>query len=101
MSHAHPLDPVEALVCRLKHQGREKAKVLENDHLTIRRGKTILFTCVVPIRGSMRGLKDGAVARKPVQHFLMSVVRLKTLFWELRRKTPASDHLHSQKQERL
>ncbi|GFY40944.1 hypothetical protein TNIN_372841 [Trichonephila inaurata madagascariensis] len=24
----------------------------------------------------MRGLKDGAVARKPVQHFLMSVVRL-------------------------
>ncbi|GFY72214.1 hypothetical protein TNIN_330631 [Trichonephila inaurata madagascariensis] len=26
----------EALVCRLKHQGR--AKVLENDHLTIRRG---------------------------------------------------------------
>ncbi|GFS38647.1 hypothetical protein TNIN_6621 [Trichonephila inaurata madagascariensis] len=36
----------------------------------------------------MRGLKDGAVARKPVQHFLMSVVRLKTLFWEIeRRKT--------------
>ncbi|GFY40937.1 hypothetical protein TNIN_372771 [Trichonephila inaurata madagascariensis] len=27
----------------------------------------------------MRGLKDGAVG-KPVQHFLMSVVRLKTLF---------------------
>ncbi|GFY68412.1 hypothetical protein TNIN_70571 [Trichonephila inaurata madagascariensis] len=43
----------------------------------------------------MRGLKDGAVARKPVQHFLMSVVRLKTLFWEIeRRKTslPWSSH---------
>ncbi|GFY73521.1 hypothetical protein TNIN_210781 [Trichonephila inaurata madagascariensis] len=35
---------------------------------------------------------DGAVARKPVQHFLMSVVRLKTLFWEIGSKT-SSDHL--------
>ncbi|GFY53170.1 hypothetical protein TNIN_249451 [Trichonephila inaurata madagascariensis] len=42
----------------------------------------------------MRVWKDGVVARKPVQHFPMSVVRLKTLFWEIeRRKTRPSGHL--------
>ncbi|GFS43186.1 hypothetical protein TNIN_263551 [Trichonephila inaurata madagascariensis] len=40
----------------------------------------------------MRGLKDGAVARKPVQHFLMSVDRFKKLFWEIETQT-ATDHL--------
>ncbi|GFY73516.1 hypothetical protein TNIN_210731 [Trichonephila inaurata madagascariensis] len=44
----------------------------------------------------MRGLMDGAVARKPVQHFLMSVVRLKTLFWEIERDAKRSDHLWPQ-----
>ncbi|GFY71520.1 hypothetical protein TNIN_93071 [Trichonephila inaurata madagascariensis] len=80
------LDPVRSLSVQVKASKRA-TKVLENDHLTIRGVKTILFhLCRSPAKfgGPMRGLKDGAVARKPVQHFLiLSVVRLKTLFWEL------------------
>ncbi|GFY54887.1 hypothetical protein TNIN_51901 [Trichonephila inaurata madagascariensis] len=61
-------------------------------------GKTILFYLYrspAKLRGPMRGLKDGSVARKPVQHFLMSVVRLKTLFWEIERRKTSLDHLHT------
>ncbi|GFS29051.1 hypothetical protein TNIN_136331 [Trichonephila inaurata madagascariensis] len=45
---------------------------------------------------------DGAVARKPVQHFLMSVVRLKTFFLgEIERRKTASDHPTARNSERL
>ncbi|GFY73520.1 hypothetical protein TNIN_210771 [Trichonephila inaurata madagascariensis] len=85
----HILDRVRSLRGRLKHKGR--AKVLETDHLTIRRGKkTILFLlCIVPreIRGPMRGLMDGAVARsRPTFPDVRGQVE--DIIWEIeRRKT--------------
>ncbi|GFY50020.1 hypothetical protein TNIN_147771 [Trichonephila inaurata madagascariensis] len=97
MSHAHPR-PRQTSVCRLKHQ-KVRARVLgKTTILTIRRGvkKRYFSTCVVPreIRGPMRGLKDGAVARKPVQqHFLMSVVQVEDIILGNRGLKLASDHL--------
>ncbi|GFY54889.1 hypothetical protein TNIN_51921 [Trichonephila inaurata madagascariensis] len=77
----HILDRVRSL--RGAGMGiKVRAKVLESDHLTIRRGgkKRYFSTYIVPPRNmGSNGLKDGSVARKPVQHFLMSVVRLEDI----------------------
>ncbi|GFY68409.1 hypothetical protein TNIN_70601 [Trichonephila inaurata madagascariensis] len=55
--------------------------------------KTSLWSSQYSPKQSNEGLKDGASkVRKPVQHFLMSVVRLKTLFWEIERRKLASGH---------
>ncbi|GFY42769.1 hypothetical protein TNIN_91841 [Trichonephila inaurata madagascariensis] len=98
----HILDPVRNLIVQVKAPKCE-AQVLESES-DDRRGKTVRFsTCVVPreIRGPMRS-EGQAVARKPVQHFLMSVVRLKTLFLGSNRDAKlASDHLTQPETGRL
>ncbi|GFY53168.1 hypothetical protein TNIN_249431 [Trichonephila inaurata madagascariensis] len=101
---AHPRPSSEASVCRLKHQKRTKVERISDEQKGV---KTILFYLYVPreIRGPMRGLKDGAAWCVFVQHFLMSVVRLKTLFWEIEviscKTSLWSSQAHSPETERL
>ncbi|GFY37887.1 hypothetical protein TNIN_342361 [Trichonephila inaurata madagascariensis] len=100
MSHAHPR-PVRSLSVRLKHKGR--AKVLESEHLTSRRGKTILFYLYRSPRigGPMRGLKDVSVARKP-STFPDVRGQVEDIILGNREAKTASDHLTpNPKQERL
>ncbi|GFY60707.1 hypothetical protein TNIN_124191, partial [Trichonephila inaurata madagascariensis] len=76
-----PPHPAVRRLCRLKHQSASssvgKRKSDEGE------GGKRSFLWVVPreIGGPKEGAEGRAVARKPVQHFLMSVGRLKTLFW--------------------
>ncbi|GFY66650.1 hypothetical protein TNIN_317411 [Trichonephila inaurata madagascariensis] len=90
----HILAPSEALVCRLKASKCELKVFGKRPSRRLKGVKTILFyLCRSPrIWGPMRGSGKGrAVARKPLQHFLMSVVRLKTLFLGNRDAKLASD----------